>query len=296
MNLYEETYKIVKQIPRGRVSTYGEVAKALGDIIASRAVGKILNENPYEEVPCYRVIYSNGDIGGYAGGIEKKAELLRQDGIEIVNGKIDLKKYLFNDFETDYPLKKLREEQQRLKEKLSMEDDFSVETIAGMDVAYGKKAYGAYVEFDAESMEIVKKKVVSMEIKFPYVPTYLAYRELPVLQELIKGEKPSIIMIDGNGLLHPRLFGIACHFGVLHDMATIGIAKKLLYGKEKDDYIFIEGKKVGKRLGKIYVSPGNKISVESAWKIAKKFMKYAIPEPVRQAHILANEARTRDEK
>ena len=56
MNLYEKTYELVKQIPKGKVSTYGAVAKALGDLIAARAVGRMLNENPYKEVPCYRVI------------------------------------------------------------------------------------------------------------------------------------------------------------------------------------------------------------------------------------------------
>lgn len=289
MNLYEKTYELVKQIPKGKVSTYGAVAKALGDLIAARAVGRMLNENPYKEVPCYRVICSDGNIGGYAHGIDKKIELLRRDGIEVIGKKIDLKKYFFNEFKTDYPLKKLRREQEKLREKLILEDIFDLETIAGMDVAYGKKyAYGAYVEFDLKG-NIINKKIVKKKIEFPYIPTYLAYRELPILNTLIKGEKPSLIMIDGNGILHPRFFGIACHFGILNNIATIGIAKKLLYGKEKDGYIYINNKKVGKRIGKIYVSPGNKICVETAWKITKKFMKYSQPEPIRQAHILANE-------
>ncbi|HHF56545.1 MAG TPA: endonuclease V, partial [Thermoplasmatales archaeon] len=182
-----------------------------------------------------------------------------------------------------------------LREKVVTEDDFEMGSIAAMDVSYTKRfAYGAYVEFDEEG-NLVKKKVAKMKIEFPYIPTYLAYRELPVLNELMKDEKPSIVMLDGNGLLHPRLFGIACHFGVLHDIATIGIAKKLLCGMEKDGYVFIGRRKVARRLGKIFVSPGNKISVDSAYKIAKKFMKYSIPEPVRQAHMLANEARRKDE-
>ncbi len=295
MNLYEKTYELVKQIPRGKVSTYGAVARALGDIIAARAVGVMLNQNPYKEVPCYRVIKSDGSLGGYATGIEKKIKLLKNDGIEIIDGKIDLTKYLFDDFETDYPLKKLRQEQEELREKVVIEDDFEMSSIAAMDVSYTKRfAYGAYVEFDEEG-NLIKKKVVKMKILFPYIPTYLAYRELPVLNELIKDEKPGIVMLDGNGLLHPRLFGIACHFGVVNDMATIGIAKKLLCGMEKNGHIFIGKRKVARQLGKIFVSPGNKISVDSAHEIAKKFMKYSIPEPVRQAHMLANEMRRKDE-
>ena len=293
MNLYEETYKLTKQIPRGMVSTYGEIAKALGDIIASRAVGRMLNLNPYKDVPCYRVVYSDGGIGGYAYGVEKKIEMLKKDGIKIVNKKIDLNKYLFKDFKTSYPLKRLREEQEKLKNKLVLEDNFDLRTIAGMDVSYGKYAYGAYIEFDGR--KIIKEKVVKAKIEFPYIPTYFAYRELPILQRLIKGEKPSIVMIDGNGLLHPRFFGLASHFGVLNNLPTIGIAKKLLIGDIKKNDVFIRNKKVGRKINKIYVSPGNKISVATAYKITKNYMKYSIPEPIRQAHILANEERRKNE-
>ncbi len=296
MDLYEKMYELVKQIPRGRVSTYGCVARALGDIMAARAVGVMLNQNPYKEVPCYRVVYSDGGIGGYATGVEKKVALLKRDGIEIRNGKIDLKKYLFDDFKTDYPLKKLRKEQERMRERVIEEDVFDFSTIAGMDVSYSKRyAYGAYVEFDGEG-NLLKEKVVKRKIDFPYIPTYLAYRELPVLNELIKKEKPSIVMVDGNGIMHPRFFGLACHFGVVNDVPVIGIAKKKLCGEERDNDIILDGKMVGKRMGKIYISPGHRISVESAFTITKKFMKYGIPEPVRKAHILANEMRRKDEK
>ena len=295
MDLYKETYKLTKQIPRGMVSTYGAIALALGDKIASRAVGVMLNQNPYKDVPCYRVIHSDGRIGGYASGIDKKIELLKKDGIEIKNGRIDLKKYFFGDFETSHPLKKLREEQEKLKSKVEIKGDVELETIAGVDVSYGKKyAYGAYIELDKNG-NIVKKKVAKKKITFPYIPTYLAYRELPILNELIKGEKPSVVMVDGNGLLHPRFFGLACHFGVVNDIATIGIAKKLLTGSVIKNDVFIGDKKIGKKLGKIYISPGNKISIEKAYEITKKFMKYSIPEPVRLAHILANEERRKSE-
>ncbi|KAA0007312.1 MAG: methylated-DNA--[protein]-cysteine S-methyltransferase [Thermoplasmata archaeon] len=294
MDLYEETYELTKQIPRGKVSTYGAIAMALGDKIASRAVGIMLNQNPYKEVPCYRVIHSDGRIGGYASGVEKKIELLKKDGIEIKNGRIDLKKYLFDDFATSYPLKKLREEQEKLRKKVVIDDDVEANRIAGVDVSYSKKyAYGAYVEFDKNG-NIVKKKIVKKKITFPYIPTYLAYRELPVLNELIEGEEPSIVMVDGNGLLHPRFFGLASHFGVVNNVATIGIAKKLLLGEVIKNDVFIGERKVGKKLGKIFVSPGNKISVEKAYEITKKFMKYSIPEPIRMAHILANEARRKE--
>ena len=292
MNLYKKTYDLVKQIPKGRVSTYGSIAIALGDIIASRAVGKMLNENPYKDVPCYRVIQSDGKVGGYALGVEKKIERLRKEGIEIEEGKIDLNKYIFNDFKTDYPLAKLREEQNMLKEKMFFEDVEAPQVLAAMDVAYGKYAYGAYVE--CENYNITKIKVVKKKINFPYIPTYLAYRELPILQDLIKNEKPDVVIIDGNGLLHPRFFGIACHFGVLNRIPTIGVAKKLLTGFEKDGYVFIGNKKVGVRIKKFFVSPGNMINVESSEKIFRNLIDKNL-NLVQIAHIKANEEKRRNE-
>ena len=96
MGFYERVWDKIKEIPTGKVSTYGNVAKALHSK-AFRAVGSALRYNPYApKVPCHRVINSNGDIGNYSGsgGVERKIELLRKEGVEVVNNKIDLKKYL----------------------------------------------------------------------------------------------------------------------------------------------------------------------------------------------------------
>ncbi|MBC7128775.1 MAG: endonuclease V [Thermoplasmatales archaeon] len=293
MNLYKKTYEIVKQIPRGKVSTYGDVAIALGDIVASRAVGKMLNENPYRDVPCYRVVRSDGSVGGYAHGIEKKIELLMKDGIEVKDGKINLDKYLFNDFKSNYPLKKLRKEQENLRRRIVFEKIEGAERLAGVDVAYGKYAYGAYVE--CENYNITKVKVTRKKIEFPYIPTYLAYRELPVLQDLIKNENPDVVLVDGNGLLHPRFFGIACHFGVINNLPTIGVAKKLLTGSEKNEYIFIGDKKVGLKINKFFISPGNRIDIESSKKIFKKLIEKNL-NLVHLAHLKANEEKRKEEK
>ena len=89
-------YNITKRIPKGRVSTYGEIAKALNSK-AYRAVGHALNKNPYAPiVPCHRVVNSNGKIGGFASGTENKIKLLRKEGIKIKNSKIvNFKKVIF---------------------------------------------------------------------------------------------------------------------------------------------------------------------------------------------------------
>lgn len=92
----EKVYKAVRKISKGKVSTYILVAKAIGKSRAARAVGNALNKNPYAPlVPCHRVVRSDGSVGGFAGGKEKKIEMLRKEGIEIGKEKVqDLDKYL----------------------------------------------------------------------------------------------------------------------------------------------------------------------------------------------------------
>lgn len=89
MTFDERCYELLRQIPRGRVSSYKEIAHALGTK-AYRAVGNAMNKNPYpkDTHPCHRVVKSDGSIGGYASGSEQKIRLLREEGIEVINGKI----------------------------------------------------------------------------------------------------------------------------------------------------------------------------------------------------------------
>ena len=85
---YEKIYAKLKQVPRGRVTTYKELAKAVHSK-AYRAVGTAMNKNPYApKVPCHRVVNSDGRVGGFASGTKKKIAMLRQEGIEIKNGRI----------------------------------------------------------------------------------------------------------------------------------------------------------------------------------------------------------------
>ncbi len=99
MDFEEEVLDLVSKIPKGKVSTYKKIAQALEKPKSYRAVGNALNKNPNPiEIPCHRVVKSNGKIGGYAKGRETKRKLLRKEGIEIKNDKINLEKYLFDIF------------------------------------------------------------------------------------------------------------------------------------------------------------------------------------------------------
>jgi methylated-DNA-[protein]-cysteine S-methyltransferase len=93
-NFNEKCYSILKKVPKGKVTTYKALAEAL-KCKAYRAVGQAMNKNnQFPIVPCHRVINSNGDIGGYALGINKKIELLKEEGIEVINNKVDLNKFM----------------------------------------------------------------------------------------------------------------------------------------------------------------------------------------------------------
>jgi len=89
LNLDEKVYKKLLQVPKGKITTYGELAKAVGLQNGQRAIGKIMNKNPYPVIiPCHRVVSSNGTIGGYAFGQDVKTNMLIKEGIKIHNGKI----------------------------------------------------------------------------------------------------------------------------------------------------------------------------------------------------------------
>lgn len=89
-------WDLVRKIPPGKVTTYKELSLALGWPRGWRRVGKLLSANPHPViVPCHRVVRSDGRVGGYKLGVKKKIELLREEGVEVKKGKVDLKKYFF---------------------------------------------------------------------------------------------------------------------------------------------------------------------------------------------------------
>ena len=95
MSFREKVWAVTARIPKGKVVTYGDIAKALGSS-ASRAVGTAMAVNPYiPDVPCHRVVRSSGSLGEYAYGQDKKAELLASEDVEVTNGRIDLKQYRY---------------------------------------------------------------------------------------------------------------------------------------------------------------------------------------------------------
>jgi deoxyribonuclease V len=107
--------------------------------------------------------------------------------------------------------------------------DREVTLVAGVDVAYateGKQVFAAVVVFEAGSLNVVETQTAVGEAAFPYVPGLFSFREIPVIVEALAklGREPELIVCDGQGVAHPRRFGLASHLGVLFDVPTIGCA------------------------------------------------------------------------
>jgi len=304
MNLYDYTYRLVQQIPDGKVSTYKGVAYALGDPIAARAVGYMMNQNPDpDNTPCYKIVNSDGSIGGYSTGVDEKIKRLRGDGIKVKDGFIvDFKEVYFSDFKTDQPLKKLREEQVKLSRSVILTDDHDdIDTVAGVDAAYPYNAFDeacvSMVIMDYKRKRIIDEYVGYSKTLFPYIPTYLAYREIPLVESLVKNIpfKPSVILVDGNGVLHPRLCGLASHLGILIDTPTIGVAKKPQIGVVNNDKTIIYNNMVRGLLHyphcsckPLYISPGHRVSLETSLQVVDATtMNHRLPEVLHRAHVLA---------
>lgn len=185
--------------------------------------------------------------------------------------------------------------------------------VAGADISFNKfstTVYAGIVMMEFPSMKPVGYSLVKKEVLFPYVPGFLAFREVPALLDAWAQLplKPDILVVDGHGIAHPRRMGIASHFGVLAQQPTIGSAKKKLFGMyeepgmEKGSYTPLTDRQ-GQPLGNVlrsksnvkpvFVSPGHLIDVQSSTAILLQCIKsYRLPEPTRLAHNAVNQFRT----
>ena len=285
-DLYSDFYALVRQIPKGMVTTYGNLARALGDVVAARACGYMLSINPDPiGTPCYKVVKAGGEVGKFTHplGSAEKSRRLKNDGIAVKDGKIvNFESICFDDFDSDNTLQKMREEQERMAPLISLEDDFSTSEIAAVDVSYDDEfGYGAMVINRAGNTEIRHKK---MESRFPYIPGYLTYREFKFIRELA-GEYSGLLLVDGNGFLHPRHIGLASFTGVMLGIPTIGVAKSLLLGRREGDWIYNGLERSAYMLRKnCVISAGHRISLDSAATFINEKYNGKYPEILKIAH------------
>lgn len=197
-------------------------------------------------------------------------------------------------------LKKLEKEQLELARKVITKDSFKKITyIASCDQAFKDNIiFSVILVFDYESLTVLEKKDSKLKAKIPYIPGYLSFREAPSIVAAYKKLKikPDLLLVDANGILHPRRIGMDSHIGILLDIPTIGVAKSLLCGKTKGNKVIVNNEiraiqlSTKKGCNPIYVSPGHRVSLKTSVKIVRKLVKdHKLPEPLRLAHLFVSE-------
>jgi len=275
-NFYGALSDLLYQVPEGRVTTAEILADALGDSAARRAVLEAMRAGPLNE-------HSPRVLDEPSGALSP-----------------------FNDFETDHPLRGLAELQRSLSARVVEEDAFdTAEHVAGVDAAYsGDMTFGACVVVD-EDLRVVESSSVSLKVGFPYVPGYLAFREAPVVMLAARSVAEfDILLVNGHGVAHPRGCGLASFVGVELDAPTVGVARGLLVGEvgvsrggwapvvHLGDVVGAELRAEG--LSPIYVSVGHRVSLPSCVEIVRGLrVGGGLPEPLKIAHVMAEEARKR---
>jgi deoxyribonuclease V len=205
--------------------------------------------------------------------------------------------------------KKLIQEEEKLKRYFKIESLKEIpKIVVFLDSSYYKEnIISCFLFYDFINKKILKKKFIVDKVFVKYVPTYLSLREAPFYLKGLKNEKFDLLVVDGQGISHPRRMGIATYLGTKLKKPSIGIAKNLLYGiyekvgDKKGDYSFIKDEN-GEILGiayrtrdnvkPIFLSIGNLIDIEGILFILRNLeTKYRIPEPLRDVDIYSRKIR-----
>ncbi len=194
--------------------------------------------------------------------------------------------------------------QRNFAKKLNLNfENKKIDTVGGIDLSFPQKGIALAILTILSFKDLRMKKLIYhiYKVEFPYISGLLSFREGPIIIDLLKkvNEKIDLFFIDGQGIAHPRSFGLASHIGTLIKKPTIGIAKSHLYGKFnkplniKNDFkeLTSSNKIIGyvlrskENCNPIFISPGNYIDSETSLKIVKRSItKYKLPEPTRLAH------------
>lgn len=212
---------------------------------------------------------------------------------------------------TQWPtsLAEARTIQSTLRDRVITRDELPlIHHVAGVDVGFedaGKTTRAAVVVLSFPQLHVVDQAITRTPTCFPYVPGYLSFRELPGILTALAQLRipPDLLLCDGQGVAHPRRFGIACHLGVLTGLPSIGVAKSRLIGDYTEpgnskgawsaltDHGEIIGAVLRTRadVKPVFVSSGHRISLESAVRLTLACTsRYRLPETTRQAHRLAS--------
>lgn len=212
-----------------------------------------------------------------------------------------------NGWPTDFTQAKTLQE--TLAPQIIRHDAFGpIHHVAGVDVGFednGRITRAAVAVLDADTLELQDQAIHREPTRFPYVPGYLSFREVPAIIGALAQVKiePQLLLCDGQGLAHPRRFGLACHLGLLTDLPSIGVAKSRLIGEHdelpvgKGAHVSLrhKGEIIGavlrsrSRVRPLYISIGHRIGLDTAldW-VMRCTPRYRLPETTRWAHRLAS--------
>lgn len=205
-------------------------------------------------------------------------------------------------------IEKLKEEQLAAAHKVITTDEAGeIRTIGGCDCAYVNNTVIAAVVVCDDNLSVIEKRTAAVETDFPYLAGMLYFREGPAIKEAFGRlkHKPDVLLVDGNGVLHPLRCGMASHLGVELNQATVGVAKAKLLGEEDEAGNIKVGKEIigaevkAKPHSKpMFVSVGHKVSLQTAVEIVQKTIRqpHKLPEPLHLAHRFADKARKEIEK
>ena len=199
--------------------------------------------------------------------------------------------------------------QESLRSQVIREDDLGpVGLVAGIDVGFednGQVTRAAVAVLEFPGLVPFEQAISRTATRFPYVPGYLSFRELPAVIKALEQLdcKPDLLLCDGQGLAHPRRFGLACHLGVLTDIPSIGVAKSRLIGThdevpaEKGQWVPLLDKgetiaavlRTRTNVSPVYISIGHRISLATAIDyVLRCTTRFRLPETTRLAHRLAS--------
>lgn len=183
-----------------------------------------------------------------------------------------------------------------------------VKLVAGVDIGFedqGKTTRAAVVLLKFPELTLLEKQIARLKTTFPYVPGYLSFREIPAAIKAFEKlkHKPDIVLCDGQGIAHPRRFGLACHLGLWLNLPAIGVAKSRLIGTYKEpgnkkgnwEPLLDKGEEIGvvlrtrDNVKPLYVSIGHKVDLKTAIDFTLSCTtRYRLPETTRWAHKLAS--------
>lgn len=200
--------------------------------------------------------------------------------------------------------------QEQLRSEIITSDNFKepVKYVAGVDMGFeaqGTISRAAVAVLSFPDLQLQESAIARRPTSFPYIPGFLSFREIPAVLNALEKLKtiPDLILCDGQGIAHPRRFGIACHLGLLVNMPTIGVAKSLLVGKHEEvpeqkgswQPLHHRGETIGAvlrtRTGTkpLYISSGHRVSLPTAIEyVLRCTPKYRLPETTRIADKLAS--------